>query len=177
MNTPFTNELQKTVRRFMEMPKGLQMPMLSYAIGNVVRYVGTTGVRFELMTEREVVVALPNRKKVQNHIKQIHAGAMILLAETASGMVVGMNVSDTCVPVIKTIKADFVKRSQGAMRATARLTDEQIQLIRETEKGETTVEVHVVDAEGKEPVLVQAVWAWIPKQRPAKEPVEPTTTK
>ncbi|WP_247237641.1 DUF4442 domain-containing protein [Telluribacter sp. SYSU D00476] len=165
MSTQFTNDLQRTVRRFMEMPKPLRMPMLSYAIGNVVRYVGTTGIRFETMNEREVVVALSNRKKVQNHIKQIHAGAMILLAETASGMVVGMNVADDSVPVIKSIKADFVKRSKGAMQATAHLTDEQIQLIRSTPKGETTVEVKVVDAEGKEPVLVEAVWAWVPKQR------------
>ncbi|GAB3178607.1 DUF4442 domain-containing protein [Telluribacter humicola] len=165
MSTQFTNDLQRTVRRFMEMPKPIRMPMLSYAIGNVVRYVGTTGIRFETMNEREVVVALSNRKKVQNHIKQIHAGAMILLAETASGMVVGMNVADDSVPVIKSIKADFVKRSQGAMQATANLTDEQIQLIRSTPKGETTVEVKVVDADGKEPILVEAIWAWIPKQR------------
>jgi uncharacterized protein (TIGR00369 family) len=168
MKTPFTNELQKTVKRFMEMPKPLRMPMLSYALGNLVRYVGTTGIRFEAMTEREVVVALSNRKKVQNHIKQIHAGAMILLAETASGMVVAMNVADDCVPVIKTLKADFVKRSKGHMMATARLTDEQIELIRSTQKGETTVEVQVTDAEGKEPVLVLAIWAWIPKVRPPK---------
>jgi acyl-coenzyme A thioesterase PaaI-like protein len=170
METPFTNALQKTVARFMEMPRSMRMPMLSYAIGNLVKYVGTSGVRFEKMTENEVVVSLSNRRKVQNHIQQIHAAAMILLAETASGMVVGMNVPDDRVPVIKTLHADFVKRSKGAMRAVAHLTPEQISHIRATEKGDTTVAVTVTDEEGKEPILVQAIWAWVPKVR---KPVAP----
>jgi uncharacterized protein (TIGR00369 family) len=169
MEQPFSNDLQRTVKRFMEMPKPLRMPMLSYAIGNIIRYVGTSGIRFEKMTESEVEVVISNRKKTQNHIKQVHAAAMILLAETASGLVVGMNVPDDRIPVIKTMHADFVKRSKGAMRAVAHLTNEQIKEIRETEKGETKVPVTVTDAEGKEPVIVEMIWAWIPKIRKPKE--------
>jgi uncharacterized protein (TIGR00369 family) len=168
MEEPFSNDLQRTVKRFMEMPKPLRMPMLSYAIGNLIRYVGTSGVRFEKMTDREVEVAISNRKKTQNHIKQVHAAAMVLLAETASGLVVGMNVPDDRIPVIKSMHADFVKRSAGAMRAVATLTEEQVNEIRSTEKGETKVSVTVTDAEGKEPVLVEMIWAWIPKVRKPK---------
>jgi acyl-coenzyme A thioesterase PaaI-like protein len=165
VNQPFTNSLQRTVARFMELPRPIRMSMLSYAIGNLIKYVGTSGVRFEALTERQVIVRLDNKKKIRNHIGQIHAAAMILLAETATGLVVGMNVGEDSVPVIKTLKADFVKRSQGEMKAVAELTEDQIQLIRTTEKGETWVKVAVTDAENKEPILIEALWAWTPKRR------------
>jgi acyl-coenzyme A thioesterase PaaI-like protein len=164
-NQPFTNSLQRTVARFMELPRPIRMSMLSYAIGNMIKYVGTSGVRFEMLTERQVIVRADNKKKIRNHIGQIHAAAMILLAETATGLVVGMNVQEESVPVIKTIKADFVKRSKGEMKAVAELTEDQISMIRTTEKGETWVRVVVTDSEEKEPIIVEALWAWTPKRR------------
>ncbi len=164
-NQPFTNSLQRTVARFMELPKPIRMSMLSYAIGNMIRYVGTSGIRFEALTERQVIVHLANKKKTRNHIGQVHAAAMMLLAETATGLVVGMNVGEESVPVIKSLKTDFVKRSKGDMKAVAELTEEQIRHIRSTEKGETLVKVVVTDIEDKEPILVEALWAWTPKRR------------
>jgi uncharacterized protein (TIGR00369 family) len=162
---PFSNSLQKTVARFMELPKSIRLSMLSYSMGNMIKYVGTSRVRFEKLTDQEVIVSLPNKRKTQNHIGQIHAAAMLLLAETATGIVVAMNVQDTSVPVIKSIKADFVKRSKGGMQAVATLTQEQMQEIRTTEKGEIAVKVKITDSEEREPILVEAIWAWTPKQR------------
>lgn len=164
-NQAFTNALQQTVARFMELPKSIRMSMLSYSMGNLIKYVGTSRVRFEKLTAQEVIVALPNKRKTQNHIGQIHAAAMLLLAETATGIVVAMNVKDTSVPVIKSIKADFVKRSKGAMRAVSTLTEEQIQHIRSIDKGEVAVKVVLTDEEEREPIVVEVVWAWTPKQR------------
>ena len=76
-----------------------------------------------------------------------------------------MNVPDTSVPVIKTIKADYVKRAKGNMKAVASLTEEQISAMQTLDKGETTVPVVVTDADGKEPILMEMVWAWTPKRR------------
>ncbi|KZZ58032.1 DUF4442 domain-containing protein, partial [Oleiphilus sp. HI0125] len=118
----------------------------------------------ELTTNRSAVT-LTNKKSVQNHIGSVHAVASILIAESATGYLIGMNISDDCVPVIKTIKADYVKRAKGNMRAEASLTDEQIKLITSSNKGETTVSVTVTDADGKEPILMEMVWAWTPKKR------------
>ena len=46
---------------------------------------------------------------MQNHIGGVHAAAMVLVAENTTGLVVGMNVPDAGVPVVKTLKVDFVK--------------------------------------------------------------------
>ncbi|MEM8527601.1 MAG: DUF4442 domain-containing protein [Bacteroidota bacterium] len=155
------NRLEKIVHRF----KGYPTWILSFAVGKVVKLVGTTGCSFDLMTKEKVIISLKNKTKVQNHIGQIHAAAMILLAETATGMVVGMNVPDDRLPLIKSIESKFVKRSQGKMQAVATLNVAQRQLILREEKGEVVVPVKVTDETGDEPIICEMVWAWVPKKR------------
>ncbi len=87
---------------------------------------------------------------------------MTLLAETATGMVVGMNVRDDCLPLAKQLKVAFRKRARGAMRAVATLTDEQRTLMQQSDKGEVTVTVHVSDESGEQPIECEFIWAWIP---------------
>ena len=74
---------------------------------------------------------------------------MALLAESATGLLVGMNVPDRSVPVIKTLHVDYLKRCHGDLKAVARLTDEQIEQMTSIEKGEVTVEITVTDERGK----------------------------
>lgn len=155
------NRLAKIVQKLEKYPKSL----LSYVVGRTVKFVGTAGVQFEEMTTDRVVVTLKNKKKVRNHIGQVHAAAMILLAETATGMVVGMNVSDDKIPLIKSLKTDFVRRSKGMMRAEAWLDEVQKQRILTDEKGEVLVNVKVTDESGEVPIECEMLWAWIPKQR------------
>ena len=155
------NRLEKTVRKLDKYPKWI----LSKAIGNTVKFAGTSGMDFEEMTKEKVIVSLKNRKKVRNHIGQIHAAAMVLLAETATGMVVGMNIPDDKLPLMKKLEAKYVRRSTGRMRAEAWLTEEQKEQIQTQEKGEVLVPVKVTDESGEEPVICQMLWAWIPKKR------------
>ncbi len=159
------NKLNGIVSKINSLPDFVRIKALSTFFGKFVKFTGTTGIKIEELTEKRAVVTLKNKKSVQNHIGSVHAVASILIAESATGYMVGMNVPDTAVPVIKTIKADYVKRAKGDMKAVATLTDEQVKQIRSQEKGETTVKVVVTDADGKEPILMEMVWAWTPKKR------------
>jgi acyl-coenzyme A thioesterase PaaI-like protein len=78
-----------------------------------VPFTGTAGLQFVVMTHERVEVAIANHRRVQNHIHGVHAAAMNLLAETATGMVVGMNVRDDCLPLAKELKIAFKKRATG----------------------------------------------------------------
>jgi hypothetical protein len=100
---------------------------------------------------------------MQNHIGQLHACAMALIAETATGFVTGMNVPDHCIVLIKSMHVDFKRPSKGAMTATATLTPEQQQLMQTTAKGETLVSVTVMDESGEAPVQCEMLWAWLDK--------------
>ena len=67
----------------------------------MVKLAGTAGLRVETLTERKVEVFLQNRRRIRNHIGGLHACSMALAAESATGMVVGMNVPDTHLPLSK----------------------------------------------------------------------------
>lgn len=155
------NRLEKQVRKLDRYPTWV----LSWAIGRFVPFAGTAGLQFDKMTREEVIISIKNQKKVRNHIRQVHAAAMMLLAETATGMVVGMNIPDDKLPLIKSMETKFIKRSTGAMRAVAQLSQEQIETIHSLDKGEVKVEVQISDEANVEPILVEAIWAWVPKKR------------
>lgn len=125
----YNNRLNRSLKKLKSIPSFIRNFTRNKTIGRVVPFVGTAGLDFEKMTCEEVIVNIPNKKKVQNHISQVHAAASVLLAETASGMVVGMNIPDDKLPLMKNLGAKFIKRSTGAQKAIATLTEEQIKLI------------------------------------------------
>ena len=158
-----TNRLSKMVKATSKLPKGIRSTLWSKAFGRVVPMVGSANLRYLEVSHAKVVVKIENHKAMQNHIGQVHACAMALIAETATGFVTGMNVPDSAIVLIKTLKVDFKRPSKGAMTATATLTDEQQKLMQQSEKGETVVQVTVLDESGQEPIQCEMLWAWVSK--------------
>ena len=153
------------VEQINKLPQPERQNKLTALIGGVIKFAGHTGSVVEELTYTSSVVTLQNRADVQNHIGTIHAVAMILLAETATGILLAMNIPDDKAVLAKQLNTSFVKRSTGAMKAVARITQEQIDLILSQEKGELKMDVVVTDETGIEPVKCEAIWAWIPKSR------------
>lgn len=157
------NRLSKLVKATSKFPSGIRTALWSKAFGRVVPMVGSAKLRYLEVSHSKVVVKIENHKAMQNHIGQIHACAMALIAETATGFVTGMNVPDTSIVLIKSLKVDFKRPSQGALTAVAILTQEQQRLMNETDKGETLVQVTVTDESGEEPIQCHMLWAWVSK--------------
>ena len=157
--------MSRLLRKLDRLPKTLRQPALSLLLGRLVPFVGTAKLSIEEVSQERVVISIHNRRRVRNHLRGIHAAAMALLAETATGFAVAMHVPDDKIPVIKTLKIDYVKRAQGDLRAVAELGPEQVARIISEEKGEVRVPVSVTDESGRSPIECDAVWAWVPKKR------------
>lgn len=140
---------------------------MSKAFGKVVPYVGTTGVYYEIVEPNRVVVSLNNTKTVQNHIGSIHAVAITLLAETATGFILGLNLPSDRVLLIKSYSVNFYRPiKKGQIAAIASLSDEQRLDILNTPKGEMVIPCVIHDRESdseRDPIVVEMTWAWIPK--------------
>ena len=160
-----TNRLSKLVKATAKLPKGIRSTLWSKAFGRVVPMVGSANIRYLEVSHAKVVVKIENHRAMQNHIGQVHACAMALIAETATGFVTGMNVPDSCIVLIKSLKVDFKRPSKGAMTAVATLTDEQQKLMQSSEKGETLVSVVVTDETNQEPIQCEMLWAWVAKSQ------------
>jgi len=160
-----SNQLKRVVDSSKWLPANVRATVVSKILGKVVPYVGTTGLLYEEISSERVIVSIRNQHKVQNHIKNVHAAAMALLAETATGFVVGINLPDDKLPLIKSLKVDFYKRTKGDMRAVATLTPEDVARIATEPKGELWVPVTVTDESGNEPIKCEMLWAWVPKAK------------
>ena len=156
------NRLERQLERLSEVPAFARPWFRSVVLRRAVPFTGTAGLDFLQMTRHQVEIGIKNEKKVQNHIGGVHASAMNLLAETATGMVMGMNVRDDCIPLAKELKMAFKKRATGSLRAVATLSDAQRELMQASDKGEVSVAVTVTDEAGVNPVECEFVWAWIP---------------
>jgi acyl-coenzyme A thioesterase PaaI-like protein len=161
----FSNRLTLNLEKLQRVPAKLRPFFLNRTLGNVVPFVGTAGLQFLKLEPGRVELHINNRKHVQNHIHGVHAAAMALLAETATGFVVGMSIPDEKLPLMKSMKIDYTKRAQGGLTAVATLTDEQIRQIQTTEKGDVLVNVKVIDESGVEPIQCEMVWAWVPVKK------------
>ncbi|WOI44223.1 DUF4442 domain-containing protein [Acidovorax sp. BLS4] len=162
------NCMQLQLEQVDEFPKFLRPWVRNLVLRRAVPFTRTARVEFIEMSPNRVEVRLPNEHRVRNHVGSIHASAMNLLAETATGMAMGLNVRDDCLPLAKDLKMAFRKRATGALRAVAVLTDAQRQAMQDSDKGEMQVQVTVTDEAGIEPVECEFTWAWIPSSRPAK---------
>ncbi|ERL55306.1 DUF4442 domain-containing protein [Psychrobacter aquaticus] len=164
---PISNQFTKLLSVTKYLPASARSSILSKAFGKVVPYVGTTGVYYETVEPNQVVVSLNNSKTVQNHIGSIHAVAITLLAETATGFILGLNLPSDRVLLIKSYSVNFYRPiNKGQVAAIASLSDEQRLDILNTPKGEMVIPCVIDDRDSdseRAPIVVEMTWAWIPK--------------
>lgn len=161
---PKRNLLSRRVSQLKILPSTLRHLVITRAFGRRVRFAGTAGVEFDELTEGRAVAFLSDARKVQNHIGTVHAAAMALLAESATGAVFAMNVADTHIPLLKQMHVDYTRRAQGGLRAVATLSEATRERIRTENRGEIEVPVTLTDATGAEPLQASMTWAWVPKK-------------
>ena len=159
------NRFSSIVKKINRSPKVFRSFLLTKLFSSQVKFAGTTGIRIEKLDQSESYLSLKNAKKVQNHIGGVHAVAAAVLAESATGIVFGMNVPDNKLPLLKTMTISYQRRMQGALQAKASLTAEQVAQIETDEKGSVTVPVVITDESKLEPIVCQMEWAWVSKNK------------
>jgi acyl-coenzyme A thioesterase PaaI-like protein len=159
------NRFSLFVNKVNKSPQFMHSFLLTALFTSKVKFAGTTGVKIEKVTQQQAILSLKNKKSVQNHIGGVHAIAAALLAESATGIVFGMNVADDRVPLLKSMTIEYQRRMQGSLKAVANLTTEQISIIKQQDKGDMTVSVAITDDSGQMPIICMMEWAWVSKKR------------
>lgn len=159
------NKLSKLIGKLNYFPGPVRRFLITKAFSSKVKFAGTTGIRIEKLNCDEAIIRLKNRRKVQNHIGGIHAVAAAVLAESATGIVFGMNVTDNSLPLLKSMHIDYLRRMQGDLLAQAVISDQQKTLIKSENKGNIVVEVKITDETTEQPIVCQMEWAWVEKRK------------
>jgi hypothetical protein len=159
------NKFSSIVNKVNKMPKGIRSFLLTRIFCSKVKFANTSSIKLISVTNTQTVLFLENKKKVQNHIGGIHAIAAALLAESATGIVFGMNVPDSCVPLLKSMSIHYQRRMQGNLTAIAKLAESDVELIESTDKGSLMVEVEITDESDQQPIVCEMEWAWVTKRK------------
>ncbi len=153
--------LRKAYDGMSKLPRRTRNRALQALFCTMVKYAGTSSVQFVDISPQRTVMRIRNRRKVQNHIGGLHAVAMALVGESATGVLVALNLPAGKIPVIKHMGIDYRKRCSGDLTATATLSPEQLAQMKTQDQGEVAVQVSFVDGEDKAPIEATMVWAWI----------------
>jgi len=161
-----TNPFVQIANRYPDVPPRLRRPLVTKAVGEVIPFVETAGCFVEAYTPRRVAVRLDNEERLQNHLGGLHAAALALLAETATGLVVALNVPDDASPILRTMDVSFDEFARNAVQAEATLTRDETAQIQSRPLGQVEVEVRLTEpSDGAVIVSGTLKWAWLPEER------------
>lgn len=163
---PSTNPFADIANRYSGVPPHLRRPLVTQAVGEVIPFVATTGCYIQAYTATRVAVCLDNRPSLRNHLGGLHAAALALLAETASGLVVALNVPPASSPLLRTMDVSFERFVQQSVRAEATLTEDESSRIRSSPIGRVEVEVTLSALDDDTSLVSSSLeWAWLPDDR------------
>ncbi|WP_437593772.1 hotdog fold domain-containing protein [Sorangium sp. So ce1000] len=157
------NFIARALAPLQALPSFLRTRAQTVLFQRMVPFTGTAGIQFDEVRTDRVAIRLANGRRVRNHIGGVHAAAAGLLAETATGFVVAINLPDDKLPLLRSMKIGYTRRAQGGLRAVATLTPEQRQSFLDQPKGDVAVSVTVTDESGASPMECEFVWAWVTK--------------
>jgi acyl-coenzyme A thioesterase PaaI-like protein len=161
------NRFGRAVALIKKFPIATHSFLLTKLFCSQVKYANTSKITLVDIQSHEVKLTIANRKKVQNHIGGVHAIAAALLAESATGIVFGLNLPDSHLPLLKSMTIHYQRRMQGALTAIAKISDGQIAQLSQ-EKGSMDIVVEITDESGQQPIECVMTWAWVEKRTKAK---------
>lgn len=125
----------------------------SFLIGWMAPYTGTVGARVDELGPGHAVVSLRDRRAVRNHLKSVHAIALMNLGEVATGIAVMHGIDGRGRGIITQLKMDYLKKARGTITATCDVT-----LPTTKGKHDLVVVGSLRDAGGEEVALATATW-------------------
>ena len=127
--------------------------LFSFMVGRTVPYTGSIGARVVHLEPGLARVQLPDRRRVRNHLRSVHAIALANVGEFSTGLAALTALPDGYRSILTGIDVRYVKKARGTLTAEARFMPHAIE-------GDTdiVVEGEIRDAECDTVATVRALW-------------------
>lgn len=118
--------------------------VFSELIGRAAPYTGTIGARVEEVRLGEARVTMPDVRGNRNHLRSIHAVALVNLAELAGNLALAYSLPDDARFIVAGMSLEYLKKARGTLTAESRP-----EIPRSSDKKEYAVLVEIRDARGE----------------------------
>lgn len=122
-------------------------------LGRMVPYTGTIGARVLILEPGHARAQLRDRRLVRNHLRSIHAVALVNLGELTTGLAMLSGLPPRIRGIVTELTMTYHKKARGTITADARVEASSV-----TESVEQVVEADLLDATGDLVARVRARW-------------------
>lgn len=144
-------ELLSLWRRLSALPAGDRL--FTRALTARVPYSGSTGAIVRALEPGRAIVELRERRLVRNHLRSVHAVALVNIGELASGLALITALPPDVRGIVVRLEADYHRKARGVLVADCSVEPPVVQ-----SDIEHAVEAPIVDAEGEVVCVVRALW-------------------
>ncbi|HEU0013011.1 MAG TPA: hotdog fold domain-containing protein [Longimicrobium sp.] len=128
--------------------------LFSFLLGRMVPYTGSMGARVEEMGPGHARVTLRDRRRVRNHLRSVHAVALMNLAELTTGLAFIYAMPADARSILRALTIEYHKKARGRLTAEAAAP-----LLESSEEREIEVRADIRDEAGD--VVATGVARWL----------------
>lgn len=151
------NPIRSAWDRLSRLPGG--RAVFSKLVGRIAPYTGTIDAQVLELRPGYAKVEMKDRRAVRNHLKSIHAIALMNLAEVASGVALVYGLPDDARGILSGLSIDYLKKGRGTLTAEA-----SFEPVTSNERREFVLEPVIRDARGDVVAKAKARWLIGPKK-------------